>query len=266
MPAGFKAEREYCKLARVGQVNSPRRPGVGRRRRGPNREDLVSAAGGARVVVEHMPDAVLLRHASGWRCVAAGFLATLPLPLLATIGTATILLATSDSPQPRRWAEWAVAIALFCGGSGGLAGLLARWGDRAGRWGEFTAGLVLWPASFPPSYAFVLTLDAASARKPEVLLANPVPPDWVVVAAEGLLLAACFATAWFGSWRWLFIRILGLWSRADERDIAADLLRQYYHRQWLSPEAASRHRARASVVASDRDTRVAQRQEPPKGA
>lgn len=183
---------------------------------------------------------VVLRRSGGWTAACAGAAAALPLPLLATIGSATILLAASQPPQPRRWFVWALAIAAFCGFAGACAGLMARWGSRASAWGDLAAGLVLWPASFPPTYAFVLTLDAVASGRPNALLTRPVPPDGLAVAAEAVLLAACFATAWFGTWRWLFIRLLGLLSRADRRDVAAELLRGYYRRQWLAPARAGR--------------------------
>lgn len=189
---------------------------------------------------ELLPDSVVLRHSSGWSAICAGFAAALPLPLLATIGAATILLLTSEPPQPRRWFVWALAIALFCGVAGSCAGLVARWGKQTSTWGDLSAGLVLWPASFPPSYAFVITLDAVSSGRPNALLTRPVPSDWLEVAAEGMLLAACFATAWFGTWRWLFVRLVGLLSRADRGDVAAELLRGYYRRQWLAPAGPDR--------------------------
>lgn len=219
-----------------------------------------------RDAVGQLPDSVVLRHAGRVHSAVAGFVAALPLPLLATIGTALILFAASDSPQPRRWSEWGVAIGVFCGIAGALAGLLARWGSRAGRWGDISAGLVLWPASFFPSYALVMTLDAASAGQPNTLLTRPVPSDWTVVAAEGVLLAACFATAWFGTWRWLFVRILGLLGRVDDREVASDLLRRYYRQLWLSPDQASAQRGRAGGEASAGDAPMIRRRIPPRGA
>ena len=182
-------------------------------RRAPTRDDILAAE-------------------SGWGTVLiCGALATLPLltALAAVFAVIAVALVVPIARlYPTVW-PYGTMIVLFYGATvGAVAALLYRWGQRSKRWGDIAGGLLLWPASFPPAYAFVVFVHGISIGSFDISWLTPVSAYWQPVTIEAVAFSAVLATSWFASWRAIYVVILRRVSGVDQHVVMTAMLRQYF--------------------------------------
>ena len=167
--------------------------------------------------------------------LACGALAALPLLLALTAITAAALVVPPMTLHVLRWLYVGCLVIVYGCIVGAGSALLSRWGYRSQRWGDLASGLLLWPASFLPVYALVVAIYAFTHGTPPRSWTDMVPDRWSAQAIEAVSLSALLATAWFGSWRFLYVRFLRRISGVDEQAIASALLREHYRDHHRGP-------------------------------
>lgn len=152
------------------------------------------------------------------------------LPLLGGLGLLGVVAAWTDAAalKPLAWLFWGCVGLVYGSVIGAGTAVLHRWGHHVGGWGALSCGLLLWPASLPLAFLFVLAVRSTTHAGGSQLAVTDLPADVTLAAIEAVAVAAWLATSWFASWVACYTLLLRRIAAIDECAVMEEMLRRHY--------------------------------------